>query len=141
MQNEIDHVNQNEDQTFSQINITPFVDVVLVLLVIFMVAAPVMLNNHFLINLPTSKTSDGPIAATFAIYIYASGQFSLNGKLMSIEELEQEIKNIRKNNPSVQAVIAADKKSEHGYVIKIIDMLKTNQIENFAFEMEKSVRE
>jgi biopolymer transport protein ExbD len=139
MQNEIE--NQNDDQAFSQINITPFVDVVLVLLVIFMVAAPVMLNNHFLINLPSTKTSDGPMTATFSIYIYASGQFSLNGKLMTEQELEQEIINLRQSNPSIQAVIAADKKSEHGYVIKIIDLLKSNQIENFAFEMEKTVRE
>jgi len=139
MQNETDP--PNEDQAFSEINVTPFVDVVLVLLVIFMVAAPVMLNNHFRINLPTSKTSDGPVTATFAIYIYSSGQFSLNGKLMTELELEQEIRSIRLNNPAVQAVIAADTKSEHGYVIKIIDLLKSNQIENFAFEMEKIVGE
>ncbi|MDH4468085.1 MAG: biopolymer transporter ExbD [Bacteriovoracaceae bacterium] len=133
--------NSLEDQSFSDINITPFVDVVLVLLVIFMVAAPVMINNHFLINLPTSKNSDGATKSTLTIYIYQSGQYSLNGKLMTEQDLENEIKSIRKDNPSVQAVIAADKKSEHGYVIKIIDLLKSNQIENFAFEMEKSVRE
>lgn len=127
-----------DDEGINEINITPFVDVVLVLLVIFMVTAPVMLKESLKVNLPKTLTSDiSSKSATVGLAITREGQVVLNGKLYSEESLNQELSRISSSDPETNFLISADVDSRHGDVVKMIDLLKRNGLNRFALQVEK----
>jgi biopolymer transport protein ExbD len=127
-----------DDEGINEINITPFVDVVLVLLVIFMVTAPVMLKESLKVNLPKTLTSDiTSKSATVGLAITREGQVVLNGKLFSEESLNQELSRISSSDPETNFLISADVDSRHGDVVKMIDLLKRNGLNRFALQVEK----
>jgi biopolymer transport protein ExbD len=127
-----------DDEGINEINITPFVDVVLVLLVIFMVTAPVMLKESLKVNLPKTLTSDiTSKSATVGLAITREGQVVLNGKLFSEESLNQELSRISSKDPETNFLISADVDSRHGDVVKMIDLLKRNGLNRFALQVEK----
>jgi len=122
----------------NDINITPFVDVVLVLLVIFMVTAPVMIKESMKVNLPKTLTSDITTkAASIGVAISKEGQVFLEGNLMGPESLIVELKRISRDAPETNFLISADTDTRHGDVIKMIDLLKKNNLNRFALQVEK----
>lgn len=127
-----------DDEGINDINITPFVDVVLVLLVIFMVTAPVMIKESLKVNLPKTLTSDiGAKASTLGVAITKEGQTLLNGKIFSEETLAQEILRIAKDAPETNFLISADVDSRHGDLVRFIDLLKRNGLNRFALQVER----
>lgn len=130
-------INDN-DEGINDINITPFVDVVLVLLVIFMVTAPVMIKESLKVNLPKTLTSDITSKAdSIGIAITKEGQVLFNGKLLSTESLKQELKTISEKAPETNFLISADTETKHGDVVRMIDLLKKNNLNKFALQVEK----
>lgn len=128
----------DNDEGINDINITPFVDVVLVLLVIFMVTAPVMLKESLKVNLPKTLTSDiSTKAESIGIAITKEGQVLFNGKLLSSESLNLELERLAKEAPMTNFLISADTETRHGDVVKMIDLLKKNNLNKFALQVEK----
>ena len=128
----------DNDEGINEINITPFVDVVLVLLVIFMVTAPVMLKESLKVNLPKTLTSDiSTKAESIGIAITKEGQVLFNGKLLSSESLNLELERLAKEAPMTNFLISADTETRHGDVVKMIDLLKKNNLNKFALQVEK----
>ena len=128
---------QSNDEEITEINITPFVDVVLVLLVIFMVTAPMMIKSTMDLKLPSAKNIDQVEQTTLGITILKSGNVMLNGTLISPQDLADEIRTSTNKNPKVQVIIIADKMATHGMVIELIDRIKGAGATNFAFQVEK----
>lgn len=127
-----------DDEGINDINITPFVDVVLVLLVIFMVTAPVMLKESLKVNLPKTLTSDITTkATTIGVAITKEGQVVLSGRLLSQDGLIEELKKISESAPETNFLISADTDSRHGDVVSFIDLLKRNNLNRFALQIEK----
>lgn len=124
-------------EAINDINITPFVDVVLVLLVIFMVTAPMMMKDLLNLNLPKTTTSDTQKLSTLAVAINKNGQYFINGELSTNEGLREKAIQSYKENNQVQVIISADIDSRHGDVIRVIDTVKAVGIENFAIQVEK----
>ena len=128
----------DQDDGINDINITPFVDVVLVLLVIFMVTAPVMIKESLKVNLPKTLTSDVTSKAdSIGVAITKEGQVLLNGKLFTEDSLKLEFQRISKNNPNTNFLLSADADSRHGDVVRVIDLLKKNNLNRFALQVEK----
>ena len=128
----------DNDEGINEINITPFVDVVLVLLVIFMVTAPVMMKESLKVNLPKTLTSDITTKAdSIGVAITKEGQVLLNGKLLGPETLQTELQRISKDAPKTNFLISADTESKHGDVVRMIDLLKKNNLHRFALQVEK----
>ena len=128
----------DQDDGINEINITPFVDVVLVLLVIFMVTAPAMMKESLKVNLPKTLTSDVTSKAdSIGIAITKDGQVLFNGKLISAENLQNELRTISLNAPETNFLISADTDTRHGEVVKMIDRLKKNNLNRFALQVEK----
>lgn len=121
----------------NEINVTPFVDVVLVLLVIFMVTAPMMMKDIIGLNLPKTSSSENQSVSTLAIAVTKSGQYIFNGELLSLDGVTEKAKEALLKNSQIQAVISADVDARHGDVVKVIDTVKTIGIENFAIQVEK----
>jgi len=131
----------SSDEGINDINITPFVDVVLVLLVIFMVTAPMMVKESLNIKLPSADSADRSEPARLGIAINSNGQVLLNGELITVETLEIEAGLALTENKNIQALISADKEAKHGDVIKVLDIIKKVGIDNFAFQIERIVNE
>ena len=119
------------------INITPFVDVVLVLLVIFMVTAPMLVKDILELRLPKTKTGDGQMMQTLGVAVNKDGNILLNGQLTDEAGLSEATKLSLAENPQAQALISADKEAFYGKVVRVIDILKTAGLEKFAVQIER----
>lgn len=126
------------DEGINEINITPFVDVVLVLLVIFMVTAPVMIKEGLKVNLPKTLTSDIVAkVSTVGVAITKEGQVILGGKIFSLEALRRELARYAQESPETNFLISADTDARHGDLVRLIDLLKRNNLNRFALQVEK----
>ncbi|BBB33570.1 biopolymer transport protein TolR [Thermotomaculum hydrothermale] len=119
----------NKGKQLAEINVTPLVDVVLVLLIIFMIAAP-MMKSGIDINLP--KTTAGkPIEANkLVITLTKKGEIFIDDKEIHPGIFEEKIKKIAKLKNEV--FLQADESVPYGKVIKLLGMLKKNGIENVS---------
>ncbi len=120
------------------INVTPFVDVVLVLLVIFMVTAPALMKDVLGLNLPKSASTDQKAVASLGIAITKTGQVLYNGNVVTLDTLATEVKKAKEANPETQAIIAADEDSRHGDLVLVIDTIKSVGLNKFALQIKKS---
>lgn len=128
----------NNLEGLNDINITPFVDVVLVLLVIFMVTAPVMIKESLKVNLPKTLTADlNTKTNSIGVAITKEGQVLMNGELLSNESLQQKLVQIAQSAPTTNFLLSADSDARHGDVVRMIDMLKKNGLNYFALQIEK----
>ena len=123
--------------TISEINITPFVDVVLVLLVIFMVTAPLLVREQMSVNLPKAQSGEKSASESLSIVVDKEGKVTLAGKPVLIGDIVNEVKTYLMTNPNAQAVISADKESKHGDVVTVIDEIKKAGLNRFAIQIQR----
>ena len=117
----------------NQINVVPYIDVMLVLLVIFMITAPFI--NPGQVELPTvGKTSDPPVQP-MEVSVRADGSLWLRDRTRSMDErrvsrnqLVAAIRQKQKQRPDQAVVIAADKDVRYESVLEVMDMLQQNQV-------------
>ena len=126
-----------DDPLISEINVTPFVDVVLVLLVIFIVTAPAMVKDTLGIRLPKAISVDGSALDTLGVAVTRQGQILLNGTIATEEALTTAVKAALAKNPNAQAIIAADGDARHADVVRAIDLVKTAGMNRFALQIER----
>ena len=121
----------------SAINVTPFVDVVLVLLVIFMITAPALMKDVIGIQLPKASSSDTKAPESLGVAVTRQGQFLLNGNPVTSEALTDGVKKELEKNPQIQAIISADREAQHGDVVRAIDLIKSAGLQRFAFQIQR----
>jgi biopolymer transport protein TolR len=126
-----------DDSLISSINVTPFVDVVLVLLVIFIVTAPALVKDTLGIKLPKSSIADGSAIETLGIAVTRHGQILLNGTMATEEAVTAAVKAALAKNPESQAIIAADGDARHADVVHAIDLVKSAGMNRFALQIER----
>ncbi|HTG01874.1 MAG TPA: biopolymer transporter ExbD [Nitrospirota bacterium] len=129
--------NDTNDEPISSINVTPFVDVVLVLLVIFMVTAPLLMQDSIGIRLPKAMSSDRQLTSKLGVAVTRQGQILLNGVLASPEAITARVRESLANDPETQALISADGDARHADVVRAIDLVKSAGISRFAIQIEK----
>ncbi len=127
----------NEDEPISDINVTPLVDVTLVLLIIFMVTTPMIMKPSINVSLPKAGSSDQSSPGELNITITKSGQVYANGEVVTDEGLKNSALTLLKTKPELQAMISADKETPHGIVINVIDIVKSAGVKKFAINIEK----
>ena len=128
----VDASSQREGTTIAQINVTPLVDVMLVLLVIFMVTAPII-QQGVQVNLPQVRTnaipgSEEPLVVTVA----KNGRIYLNDNAVSLVELGQKLRAIKKLKADKQVNLRADQEVRYGTVMKTIAEIKQAGIEKLG---------
>ena len=108
----------------ADINITPFTDVILVLLIIFMIATPLILQRNIEVNLPQSKSSS-PINDTKPKYITvtAEGVVYLDKDLVTQKELKEKMRSIREKDPEIGVILMADQSVRFKNVVEVLDTL------------------
>ena len=122
-------------ESISDINVTPFVDVLLVLLVIFMITAPLFTQKAIDVQLPqenlrSSKVKD---ARKFVITINKNGKFYLEGKRYSAKNLIKRAIEWKEKKPNGTAFIRADKRAKVGDMASLMVLLKNNGIQKLGF--------
>jgi len=112
--------NSNQRRYMADINVTPLVDVMLVLLIIFMVTAPMMMQGVD-VNLPKTKTTNIKTEEDpFQVSINKKGEIFLESKKIKLEEVEVKIKSIFKYREEKEVLLRADKDIAYGIVIKVL---------------------
>jgi len=137
----MDASSQRDGTTIAQINVTPLVDVMLVLLVIFMVTAPII-QQGVQVNLPQTKAGAIPGTEEFLIVTVAkNGKIYLNDNPMSLGELGEKLRAIRKLQADKQVYLRADQDVRYGIVMKTIAEIKQAGIERLGMVTRPSADE
>lgn len=127
------------DDFIADINITPFTDVVLVLLIIFMVAAPYIPKSAMTLNLPESAQSseikDGE-KKVYDIIVLSSAEVILNESTIEIEALEKNIELINASGTAEVFAVSAEASASYQQVIKVLDILKKRNIKDVYLKTE-----
>ena len=131
--------NGEDEGLLASINIIPFVDIVLVLLIIFMLTSIAIVRASMVVNLPKAATGGARVESTVNIVCNKDGSLMLNGARSTIEEIGGFVKRESATNPKLQAVIAADKGVEYGHVVDLIDLVKRNGVSAFALDVERQM--
>ncbi len=126
-----------DDDVISAINITPFVDVVLVLLIILMVTSTAIVKASLKVDLPKAASAGASVDSTLNVVLTSDGKVMLDGVEVDEETLAATVRRERAANDKVQAVIAADKAVPYGQVVHLIDVVKTNGVTSFALNIER----
>ena len=128
----MDASSRREGTTIAQINVTPLVDVMLVLLVIFMVTAPII-QQGVQVNLPQAKTNAIPgTEAPLIVTVAKNGKIYLNDNAVSLAELGQKLRAIKKLQADKQVYLRADQDVRYGAVMKTIAEIKQAGIEKLG---------
>ena len=126
---------------FADINVTPLVDITLVLLIIFMVAAPLIVSNPSIkVDLPKAATADetqkSPIALTLQPDAGKGYRLYANGKETDEAKARTLIAGLVGRDHDVQAIIAADRRIAYGDVMHVVDMVKSLGVSKFALDTD-----
>jgi len=129
--------NGEDEGLLANINIIPFVDIVLVLLIIFMLTSIAIVRASMVVNLPKAATGGARVESTVNVICNKDGTLMLNGAPSTVDEIGKFVKRESSANPKLQAVIAADKGVEYGKVVDLIDLVKRNGVSAFALDVER----
>lgn len=123
----------NDDGEINGINVTPLVDITLVLLIIFMVTARIIVSQSLPMDLP--KAAQGQqIQMVFGVELRANGEIAVDTKKLASDEAVFPLaKEAYAKNNDLRAVIRADTAVTHGRVIRVLDLLKQAGISKIAF--------
>jgi biopolymer transport protein TolR len=120
----------------SDINVTPFVDVMLVLLVIFMVTAPMMLQG---VEVDLPETTSQPLASkqeNLIISINNKNQVFINDFQVTLDFLQEKLKKILEGRENREVYLRADKEISYGFVVRVMSELKGAGVENLGMVTE-----
>jgi biopolymer transport protein ExbD len=128
---------QNTDEEISGINVTPLVDVTLVLLIIFMVTAKLIAGQGIPLDLPKAKTA-GATQTVLNVVVDAKGEVLANGeKVQGDADLKSRAGQALKANPELRTVISASAATSHGNVMHVLDTVRDAGITRVAFAADK----
>jgi biopolymer transport protein TolR len=121
----------------NQINVVPYIDVTLVLLVIFMVTAP--MTNPGVVDLPkVGQALTQPKLPPVVLTVKLNKKIELDNKPMEYDQLLLAVRNTLNKSPERSVVIAADKNVKYDEVVKVMSLLKTNKIDKVGLLLAPS---
>ncbi|HLV60798.1 MAG TPA: biopolymer transporter ExbD [Fredinandcohnia sp.] len=128
----------NEDEgLIAAINVTPLVDVVLVLLIIFMVTASFIVRETIEVQLPRAASGGESVGMTVNLVLDERGVLYLDGEETTMEAARRAVRELARRDEDAKAIISADKRLSHGRVVEIIDLVKSEGLNKFAINIEK----
>lgn len=126
-----------DNEAIADINVVPLVDIVLVVLIIFMVTAPMFIKPTINVNLPKAASGDQTAPSKLNIALTADGRINLNGAFVDESTVKQKAMDEVAKNADVQAIISADKDVPHGKVVGLLDIVKGAGVKKFAISIDK----
>lgn len=127
----------DDDDVIASINMVPFIDISLVLLIIFMVTSAYIVRQAIEVELPSAASGGDVAPSTLAIVVEADGSLWLNGEELTQDALSARVREEVAADPDVQAIIAGDRTVDYGVVIDVVDVIKLEGIRTFALNIER----
>jgi len=125
---------QDADDAITGINVTPLVDVTLVLLIIFMVTTKIVMNQTVPLDLPKAATGTSDVQVVFSIVLAADGRAMVDSQAIPNDDaILQLARDAAAAHSDLRAVIKADSAVTHGRVIHVLDLLKQAKVNKIAF--------
>jgi len=121
----------------SDINVTPFVDVTLVLLIIFMVTATYIVRGSIGMKLPKASSAGEMSRSPLVLAVNDQGEYLVENKPATEEEVVSYIRSFVAQDPEVEAVISGDSRVHYGRVMDLINLARKNGVTKFAAAVEK----
>ncbi len=128
----------DDDEIIYAINVTPLVDVVLVLLIILMVTATAIVSKTIPMELPEAAGPTDSVPTTLAVSVDQEGALFLDAEPIDEDGLRRRIRAARDNDEDLRAVIAADGRINHARVVQVIDLLRQERVTKFAINVRPS---
>lgn len=128
-----------EDDVISGINVTPLVDVVLVLLVIFLMTAPVIYQSAIKVQLPEARSGENSNPNALHFTLNEEGSLFFKDEKILLKDIPEKLKNITEKEKSEAVMIGADKKTPHGSVIELMDTLKSLGLTKFGLNVNQPI--
>jgi biopolymer transport protein ExbD len=125
-----------DDQAITGINVTPLVDITLVLLIIFMVTTSYIVHPSIKVDLPRAATGEKTKPSTVSVVLTRSGEIYLNGKRTTEAALVNHVREKIADDPDLQAVISADTALVYGRVVWLIDLVKQLGVRKYALNIQ-----
>lgn len=131
----------DDDEGIVGINITPFVDIILVVLIIFMVTTSYIVKKSIKVELPEAATGEAVSAdQTIAIQLDAAGALTVEGEASSLDGLRARVRSakseVASSGGAVVCLIGADKGTAHGKVVEVIDLVRQEGVARFAINID-----
>jgi len=120
----------------AEINVTPLVDIMLVLLIIFMLTAHLIAKQAIEVELPRAANSTTLKPTTLAITLTKEGALYLDDKPITAQGLKDAVAASVAKDPKTQAVISGDKSVSHGRVVWVLDLVKSLGVTSFAIQID-----
>ena len=128
----------NYDEPIAEMNVIPLVDVILVVLIIFMVTAPLVMKPTIDINLPKAASGEESTQSSLInVSITPAGELLFNGQPSSVNEINERAKALVAENPDIPAILLADKTVTLEILTQVVDAVKTAGVKKVAFSIEK----
>jgi biopolymer transport protein TolR len=128
------------DDEITGINVTPLVDVVLVLLIIFMVTANFIVRETMEVDLPKAANAGETVQGLLAVVMDRQGRLFLDGEEVSEAQLRAKVAESVKRDAETRAILSADQALPYGEVMHLIDVVKGEGVSRFALNIEKDAR-
>ncbi len=133
----------DEGGIFAEINVTPLVDVMLVLLIIFMVSTTIITEEvqsaGIKIDLPKASSKGGAVEqGDVIIALTKEGQIVHAGETVSLEQLKGILEAAKAKNAKTVVIVQADKEVQHGRVTEVLDLARSLGLEQLAIATESS---
>ncbi|MDD2523484.1 MAG: biopolymer transporter ExbD [Endomicrobiia bacterium] len=129
-----------KNKLVADINITPFTDVVLVLLIIFMITTPMLSQHGIKVNLPKAENTEQDDKKNIEVLIDKDGVIYLDGLQLHSKYFEEAIKSIIAKHPERAVVVKGDKDIKYDLVVKVMDQAKKAGATKFALAVETSAK-
>ncbi|WP_224361416.1 ExbD/TolR family protein [Hyalangium versicolor] len=128
---------QDNDEEITGINVTPLVDIVLVLLIIFMVTANFIVRETVEVDLPRAANGGETVQGLVNVVIDKEGKIFFDGTEVPEDELSRKVSEAVAKDKDTRAIISADQTLPYGRVMHLIDVVKGQGIAKFALNIQK----
>ncbi|MDR1926262.1 MAG: biopolymer transporter ExbD [Endomicrobium sp.] len=123
----------------SEINITPFTDIVLVLLIIFIITTPMLMQSGIKVSLPKTQVADNENISNIEVVIVKEGYVYIEGKQIHSSNIEDVVRELVVSHPDKSIVIKGDKDVQYEHIIQFMDKAKKAGTIKFALATSNAV--
>jgi biopolymer transport protein ExbD len=125
-----------EEAAITGINVTPLVDIILVVLIIFMATAPLIHNRAIKVDLPKAAQHEKASTEALTLVFNARREITLSGRSMSPGELGRALKGLAAASPEIRLSLRADKSIPYGEIIGLLDVVRGAGVRKVGLEVK-----
>ncbi len=127
-----------ETTPITGINVTPLVDIILVVLIIFMATAPLIHRRAINVEVPEAKHQEQAEEKSLEISYSRAGKLHIQGQTVSRRQLERALKAVYETIPEVRVLLAADRDIPYGEIISLLDLIRSSGLRKVNLEVKSA---